>query len=173
MGVARSLRSVVERVSGFGEEDYYDDEEAYERALRQEEHLRVRRLDDDDRSDFDEIYDEEPAPYRRSAPGSSPRPLALVAPRRTRFGLVAPQVFDEAQQIADLLRSDAPVIVDLQGCEAPLARRLIDFCSGLAYARDGGLSVVAEHVLMLSPTHVDLSGDERRGLAGSGFYNQA
>ena len=54
MGVARSLRtwSLVERVGGFGEEDYYDDEEAYERALRQEEHLRVRRLDDDG-SDFD------------------------------------------------------------------------------------------------------------------------
>lgn len=171
MGVARSLRSVVERVGGFGEEDYYDDEEAYERALRQEEHLRVRRLDDDG-SDFDEIYDEEPAPYRRSAPGSSPRPLALVAPRRTRFGLVAPQVFDEAQQIADLLRSDAPVIVDLQGCEAPLARRLIDFCSGLAYALEGSLELVEKDVLLVAPSCVDLSGEAAR-LRTRTFFNQA
>ena len=100
-------------------------------------------------------------------------PLRLVQPVRHEICVVAIDTYADAQRVADAFRRDAPVMVDLQGCAADVARRGTDFCSGLAYARDGGLSVVAERVLMLAPTHVDLSGDERRGLAGSGFYNQA
>ena len=83
--------------------------------------------------------------------------------------MVAVADFDDAQRVADAFRRDQPVMVDLQGCEPEVARRVTDFCSGLAYARDGGLRAVAEHLLLLTPANVELSGDGRRGLAGSGF----
>jgi cell division inhibitor SepF len=119
--------------------------------------------------DDEDDWDEEAVHYQ----AHDEPPLRLVQPARHEFCVVAVDSFDDAQRVADAFRRDVPVMVDLQGCGSDVARRVTDFCSGLAYARDGGLSVVAEHVLMLSPTHVDLSGDERRGLAGSGFYNQA
>ena len=100
-------------------------------------------------------------------------PLRLVRPPRHEFSAVTVTTYDDAQRIADAFRRERPVLVDLQVCGADVERRVIDFCSGLAYALDGTVRVVAEHLIMLAPTHVELSGDERRGLAGSGFYNQS
>jgi FtsZ-interacting cell division protein YlmF len=119
--------------------------------------------------DDEDDWDEEAVQYE----AFDEAPLRLVQPARHEICVVVVDSFADAQRVADAFRRDAPVMVDLQGCGNDVARRVTDFCSGLAYARDGGLSVVAELVLLLSPTHVDLSGDERRGLAGSGFYNQA
>ena len=99
-------------------------------------------------------------------------PLRIVRQARHEIAAVPVATYDDAQRIADAFRRDLPVMVDLQGCGADVERRVIDFCSGLAYARDGAVRVVAEHLIMLAPANVELSGDERRGLAGSGFYNQ-
>ncbi|HUK76705.1 MAG TPA: cell division protein SepF [Thermoleophilia bacterium] len=127
----------------------------------------------DDETDWDEndvSWDESGARYGER---DDEAPLRLVRPPRHEFSAVAVTTFDDAQRIADAFRRETPVMVDLQGCGADVERRVIDFCSGLAYARDGALRVVAEHLIMLAPAHVELSGDERRGLAGSGFYNQS
>jgi cell division inhibitor SepF len=96
-----------------------------------------------------------------------------VRPARLEFDLIAPQTFDEAQTIADRFRADAPVIVDLEACEVRLARRLIDFCSGLVYARDGSLQLVTGRVLLLAPRGAELSGGEMAGLRKRGFFNQS
>ncbi len=98
--------------------------------------------------------------------------LQLVQAARQKISVVAVATYDDAQRAADAFRRDTPVMVDLAGCETEVARRVTDFCSGLTYARDGGLRVIADNLLLLVPAHVELSGDERRGLAGGGFYNQ-
>ena len=99
--------------------------------------------------------------------------LQLVAAAHQKICVVAVVTYDDAQGVADAFRRDTPVMVDLEGCDTEVARRVIDFCSGLTYARDGGLRTIAENLLLLVPAHVELSGDERRGLAGGGFYNRA
>ena len=131
-----------------------------------------------DYDDYGEYEDDrqEAGGYDGSPPSASvgdPRPLSVVRARRVRFALVAPQDFGDAQQIADHLRAGDPVIVDLQGCDARLRKRLTDFFSGLAYAVDGSVESVGEQVVLLAPPAVELSsgGDaephERR------FLNQA
>jgi len=99
--------------------------------------------------------------------------LQLVRAAHQSICVVAVVTYDDAQGVADAFRRDTPVMVDLGGCEIEVARRVTDFCSGLTYARDGGLRTITENLLLLVPAHVELSGDERRGLAGEGFYNQA
>jgi len=47
---------------------------------------------------------------------------------------VAPARFSDAQEIGDMVKASSPVIVNLQASEKDLARRMIDFCSGLTYA---------------------------------------
>lgn len=104
---------------------------------------------------------------------SAPRPLALVGPPHVEFALIAPQTFEEAQQIADHFKADRPVVVNLEGCPPDLARRLVDFCSGLIYALEGRLRFVGKDVVLLAPHHVELPDAHRGGLHERRFFNQA
>ena len=57
--------------------------------------------------------------------------------------------------------------------ETDLAKRLIDFSSGLTYALDGGMQRVADKVFMLTPRNVQISAEERAQLIEKGFFNQS
>ena len=80
-----------------------------------------------------------------------------MRPGNAQFCLLAPQQFNDAQQIADRFRAGAAVICNLQGCETTLAGRLADFCSGLAYALDGRLERLDDRILLLAPGTIALS----------------
>ena len=104
--------------------------------------------------------------------GTASRPLGLVRRARLAFELVAPESYEAAQTIADHLHAGTPVVVDLHGCDQRLAGRLTDFCSGLTYALEGALQLVGREVLLLTPIHADVSGDEASAVRGPGFYNR-
>ena len=66
------------------------------------------------------------------------------------------------------------MILNLQGSDQELSKRLIDFGSGLTYALDGGMQRVADKVFLLTPRNVEVSAEERaRMLERGGFFNQA
>ena len=91
-----------------------------------------------------------------------------------RVHLVIPRSFNDAQQIADKFKEGTPVILNLQGSDSDLSKRLIDFGSGLTYALDGGMQRVADKVFLLTPRNVEVSAEERaRLLERGGFFNQA
>ena len=78
--------------------------------------------------------------------------------------LVVPRSFNDAQQIADKFKDGIPVILNLQGADQELSKRLIDFASGLTYALDGGMQRVADKVFLLTPRNVEVSAEERARL---------
>lgn len=80
-------------------------------------------------------------PVLRSVPGGSMEPHT-VRPRR----------FDQAQEVADKFKDGQPVIMNLEGTDRSVARRLIDFASGICYALDGSMEKVATGVYLLKPT---------------------
>ena len=86
--------------------------------------------------------------------------------------LVIPKSFNDAQQIADKFKDAIPVILNLQGSDTDLSKRLIDFASGLTYALDGGMQRIADKVFMLTPRNVEISAEERARLIEKGFFNQ-
>ena len=139
--------------------------EDLERSYR--ERPNVRRLGPRRREpDFDDIFaDEEPRsrPAMRSV-DSRPQPAEVH--------LIVPKSFNDAQQIADKFKGTIPVILNLQSAETDLAKRLIDFSSGLTYALDGGMQRVADKVFMLTPQNVEVSAEERARLLEKGFFNQ-
>jgi cell division inhibitor SepF len=139
--------------------------EDLERSYR--ERPNVRRLGPRRRdNDFDDIFAEEPrarGPAMRSVE-SRPQP--------SEVHLVVPKSFNDAQQIADKFKGTIPVILNLQSAETDLAKRLIDFSSGLTYALDGGMQRVADKVFMLTPRNVEVSAEERARLLEKGFFNQ-
>ena len=77
------------------------------------------------------------------------------------------------KQIADRFKDMTPVILNLQGSDADLSKRLIDFASGLTYALDGGMQRIADKVFLLTPRNVEVSAEERARLIEKGFFNQS
>jgi cell division inhibitor SepF len=164
------------------DEDGYVTEEELERTYSERPNVRrltprSRRQDFDDWTDPDVDATERTAvirPSRRerraevaSIPGPTPVPSV-------RVHLVVPHTFQDAQQIADRFKDGIPVILNLQGTDQELSKRLIDFTSGLTYALDGGMQRVADKVFLLTPRNVEVSAEERaRLLESGGFFNQA
>ena len=129
------------------------------------------------REEFDDWTDLRPPAAPRN---SEPRRLRGVESvpsagggSASRVHLVLPRSFNDAQQIADRFKEGVPVILNLQGSDQELAKRLIDFGSGLTYALDGGMQRVADKVFLLTPRNVEVSAEERaRMLERGGFFNQ-
>jgi cell division inhibitor SepF len=163
---------------GLAEDDRYVDEDEPLEDLEPEAELeeryrdrsQVRRVASRRRDEIDEIFADEP-PSRRT------RVLRPVGNGRTaeqvRVHLVIPKNFNDAQQIADKFKDSIPVILNLQGADTDLSKRLIDFASGLTYALDGGMQRIAEKVFLLTPRNVEVSAEERARLLEKGFFNQS
>jgi cell division inhibitor SepF len=118
----------------------------------------------------------------RPAPSNvAPRPSAVRAvpvdasispaavPASAKVHVVAPSRFGDAKEIADRLKDNRPVIVNLQMADRDLQRRMIDFCSGVTYALSGEMEKVADQVFLLAPTNVKVSDEERQRLVERGF----
>ncbi len=100
------------------------------------------------------------------------RPLPTAPP--AMFHLVQPSTFNDAQEVGDKFRDGFSVIMNLQGVDATLRRRLIDFASGLAYGLNGSMQPAADNVFLITPSGVQVSAEERRRfLEERGFFNQA
>ncbi|HKY13500.1 MAG TPA: cell division protein SepF, partial [Microthrixaceae bacterium] len=89
-----------------------------------------------------------------------PLPSATAKPH-----VVNPKAFNDAQEVGDWFKRRQPVIVNLQGLDRDLARRLLDFASGVAYGLGGTVERVASHVYLLTPADVEVSADDRRRIS--------
>jgi cell division inhibitor SepF len=101
-----------------------------------------------------------------------PRPAVvrpIVPVQNAKVHVVAPEGFNDAQEIGDKLKANQPVIVNLQSSDADLRRRLIDFASGLTYGLGGQMERVAKEVFLLTPSNVEISAEEKRRLQERGL----
>ena len=162
------------------DEDGYLTDEELQRVYTDRPNIRRLAPRRGRREDLDDWTDPEPTPGRTSVlrPAPEPRRLrgveSVPGGSASRVHLVLPRSFNDAQQIADRFKEGVPVILNLQGSDQELAKRLIDFGSGLTYALDGGMQRVADKVFLLTPRNVEVSAEERaRMLERGGFFNQA
>ena len=81
---------------------------------------------------------------------------------------VAPTSFDQAQELGDHYKSGTPVILNLQGVERDLTRRMVDFASGLCYGVGGQMERVGLHIYLLTPADARVSEEDRRRLEARG-----
>jgi len=84
--------------------------------------------------------------------------------------LVKPERFDAAPEIADHLRDKRTVVLNLESTNKEIARRLVDFLSGVAYAQDGKIKRVANSTYIITPYNVDILGDLIDELENNGLY---
>ena len=133
----------------------------------------VRRLQRRRRDEIDDIFADEPRGSRRETRVLRPVEGNGRGSSDVQVHLVIPKNFNDAQQIADQFKDGLPVILNLQGTDTDLSKRLIDFASGLTYALDGGMQRIADKVFLLTPRNVEVSAEERARLIEKGFFNQS
>src|SRR3954452_10227036 len=163
---------------GLAEDPGYGDGDVYEPETGQDMYeapaprgatvspLRDRRRT---RDEIDDIFADDEPPSRG---GRALRPGAGNG-ADVRVHLVTPYSFNDAQEVADKFKQDTPVILNLQTTDSELAKRLIDFTSGLTYALGGGIQKIADKTFLRTPRNVEVAAEEKARLIEKGFFNQS
>ena len=146
--------------------------------------------EDEDDEEFEDDYEPSPRPVERrerersvrSEPSyNSPAMDELEARRSNKVVniraatqlqvvLVKPERFENASEIADHLREKRTVVLNLESTNKEIARRLLDFLSGVAYANEGKIKKVAISTYIITPYNVDILGDLIDELENNGLY---
>lgn len=143
--------------------------------------------EEDDYDDYDdEPLDNDPAPAPQSSRRSYSRSTPVAQDTQTTRGgnkvvninattqlqvvLVKPDRFDLVSDIADHLRDKQAVVLNLESTNKDVARRLVDFLSGCAYALDGKIKKIAISTYLITPYNVDVVGDLVEELENNGMY---
>ena len=164
MGFLDELKRLTHPYEDEMEDDYDEDEDVYE--------------------DEEEPEDVEPTPPPREEP-SRRREREYQEPPRRNYGgkvvnihattqlqvvLVKPERYENASEIADHLRDKRTVVLNLEKTQKDVARRLLDFLSGVAYAQEGKIKKVALQTYIVTPYNVDIMGDLIDELENNGLY---
>ncbi len=117
-----------------------------------------------DRALFDDRKDDRKAEDRRN------KVVNIHATAQLKVVLVKPERFENASEIADHLREKRTVVLNLESTNKDIARRLVDFLSGVAYAGEGKIKKVAANTYIITPYSVDIMGDLIDELENNGLY---
>ena len=135
----------------------------------------------DEEEEFEEFEPEQPkAEKRREAATSifdtqaerrSNKVVNIHTTTQLQVVLVKTDTFDSATEIADHLREKRTVVLNLESVDKNVARRLLDFVAGVAYASEGKIKKVAAFTYIVTPFNVDILGDLVGELENNGLYN--
>lgn len=131
--------------------------------------------DDVDSGDFmsSDSYDEpeeRQRPVRRVPRNADEKVVNIHTTAQLQVVLAKPEKFDEAIEIADNLNEKRTVVLNLESVSKDVARRLIDFLTGVAYANSGQIKRVANSTFIITPYNVDVMGDLLDELENNGMF---
>ena len=127
--------------------------------------------EDEEYEDFEEPVRREPFEDRRNKyDDRRSKVVNIHATTQLKVVLVKPERFENASEIADQLKDKRTVVLNLESTNKDVARRLIDFLSGVAYAGEGKIKKVAANTYIITPYHVDIEGDLIDELENNGLY---
>ena len=141
------------------EEDYEEDFELEEPFVetKEERKTRGRKREEDDME-------------RDYADTSRDKVVNINTTTQLQVVLVKPEKFQDASAIADNLRDKRTVVLNLESANKDVARRMVDFLSGAAYAQEGKIKKVAVATYIITPYNVDIIGDLIDELENNGMY---
>ena len=144
----------------------YEDEEEYEEDFDLEEPFVETKEERKPRGKKREEDDME----RDYADTSRDKVVNINTTTQLQVVLVKPDRFDLVSDIADHLRDKQAVVLNLESTNKDVARRLVDFLSGCAYALDGKIKKIAISTYLITPYNVDVVGDLVEELENNGMY---
>ena len=150
----------------------YEDEDEYEEEFGDQD-VSPFVDDRDRRSDRDRDSRERDRERERRSSSFDERRNKVVniaATTQLKVVLVKPERFEMASEIADHLKEKRTVVMNLESTHKDIARRLIDFLSGVAYASEGRIKKIAANTYIITPYHVEMVGDLLDELENNGLY---
>ncbi len=142
MGISDKLKSV------FG----IDDEDLDDELMEEEEEEEVVPAENTFKADFTQNINTTVSTVKKE------KSVSLSSIPRLQVVLVKPERFEEASDIADSLNAKKTVVLNLESASKEVARRLVDFLSGVAYANQGNVQKIANSTFLITPYNVDISG---------------
>ena len=121
------------------------------------------------RSPFEDRKEDRRSEERRNEDRHN-KVVNIHATTQLKVVLVKPERFENASEIADHLKEKRTVVLNLESTNKDVARRLIDFLSGVAYAGEGKIQKVAANTYIITPYSVDIMGDLIDELENNGLY---
>ena len=158
MGLMDELKKIIHP---YDDEDY-DYEDDFEEPAKES----TRSLFEDRRDDRRE---DRRSDERRNEDRHN-KVVNIHATTQLKVVLVKPERFENASEIADHLKEKRTVVLNLESTNKDVARRLIDFLSGMAYAGEGKIKKVAANTYIITPYSVDIMGDLIDELENNGLY---
>ena len=162
---------------------YAEDDDDFDEEFELEERPRASRASTAarpaPRTSYDEVLDDLSSRSTGSASAASTTPrrsttdskvVNIHTTTQMQVVLVKPDRFDNVSEIAEHLRSKHAVVLNLEATNKDIARRLVDFLSGCAYALDGKIKKIAISTYIITPYNVDIVGDLIDELENSGLY---
>ncbi len=110
------------------------------------------------------------ATKEEDAPKSSNKVVNIHTTTQLQVVLVQPERFEDASAIADHLNAKRTIVLNLESASKDIARRLIDFLSGVAYANNGQIKRVANNTFIITPYNVNIMGDLIDELENNGVF---
>ena len=147
MGVRDAFKSIFK-------DPQYDDDETVTKSEGEE----------------DLFFEDNPVKQQRARSDKNDKVAIINATTQIQVVLVRPERYDDASAIADHLAEKKTVVLNLESTNKDVARRLIDFLSGVAYAHNGQLKRVANSTFIITPYNVNIMGDIIDELENNGVY---
>lgn len=150
-------------------DDYYEDEKTLPSSssnLAPAKSGHSKSSEHSSRSSYDREERSEHSLRRRN----SDKVVNIHTTAQLQVVLAKPERYEEAAQIADNLNERRTVVLNLESTNRDIARRLLDFLSGVAYANNGQIKRVANSTYILTPYNVDVMGDLIDELENNGMF---
>lgn len=156
-----SLSDKFKKIFEVPEGEYYDNEE-------QDDFVTYKPNDEDAEPP---VRHSRPAQHRPAERSEDPNKVVNIhATAKLQVVLAKPEKFEDARGIADNLNEKRTVVLNLEAANREVARRLVDFLSGVAYANHGELKKVANNTFIITPYNVDVMGDLIDELENTGVF---
>ena len=154
-----------EEDEGFYDDDYLDDEEEVEPVKKFGAAKNRQQAQDEEDLDDKGKRTSQPkvTPIHRTVTKKMPGTGMEVC-------VIKPTSVEDAREITETLLANRTVVLNLESTNKDIARRLIDFLSGVAYAGEGKIKKVAANTYIITPYHVDIEGDLIDELENNGLY---
>lgn len=163
MGLFDKVKEIIADSDNDDFDDYYDEANDFSAGLSRAERTapaieRTERYDREERME---------RPVRRQ---KSDKVVNIHTTAQLQVVLVKPERYEEAATIADNLNEKRTVVLNLESTNRDVARRLLDFLSGVAYANNGQIKRVANSTYIITPYNVDVMGDLIDELENNGMF---
>ena len=85
--------------------------------------------------------------------------VGMPGMQQVKVVISQPSTFEQSEEICEHLKEKKSVILNLEYVNKDVARRIIDFVSGAAYALDGNMQKISNAIFLVAPFNYEITNE--------------